>query len=227
MRKHLYMILSFFVLATLSEATIVGSQHDLSTTTTPEICVFCHTPHFSSTSITPLWNRKITDITQFQMYSSATLKGTPDNVPNPPSLACLSCHDGVVARNEVSAVSPLDAHALLNAPGPGLDNNFSMNCSRCHAGGGQYPPEWWSIGADLTDDHPISIPYPTPDVDPDFNQPPDPVRGWGIGSAKIKLYNGKVECPSCHDPHNNTYGRFLRVDNLNSQLCSICHRKTN
>ncbi|NPB06653.1 MAG: hypothetical protein GXO03_03495 [Aquificae bacterium] len=203
-------------------ATIVGSPHDLSTPD-GEICVFCHTPHFSSETITPLWNRKITDITAFKMYSSATLTGTVDPVPNSPSLACLSCHDGVQGSNELSAVNSDDVHALINAPGPGLDNDFQVNCLTCHPSAGELPPDWWQIGADLTDDHPVSVTYPQPNTVIDFATPPDPDKGWT--DPKIPLYGGKVECPTCHDPHDNTNGLFLRVSNVGGQLCAVCHTK--
>ncbi|TNF95975.1 MAG: hypothetical protein EP297_11155 [Gammaproteobacteria bacterium] len=35
-----------------------------------------------------------------------------------------------------------------------------------------------------------------------------------------------MECASCHDPHGK--GRntaMLRIDSVNSSLCSACHRK--
>jgi len=34
-----------------------------------------------------------------------------------------------------------------------------------------------------------------------------------------------VECSSCHDPHDNTYGSFLVEDNSGSALCLRCHVK--
>jgi len=39
------------------------------------------------------------------------------------------------------------------------------------------------------------------------------------------LKNGKLECVTCHDPHNNQYGMFLRMSNEYSQLCMTCHNK--
>jgi len=204
-------------------AGLVGSKHDLSTATTDEPCVFCHTPHYANDAVTPLWNRNITDMTAFTMYSSPTIDGTIDSVPNPPSLACLSCHDGVSAEGDASAVNSTDTHTLRNAPGPGgvPDINSFPNCNQCHnTGDGIYPRRLWRIGANLMDDHPISITYPTPTQDPDFNTPPDPVRGW----PNLKLFNGKVECPTCHDPHNGQ-PLFLRITNDYSQLCLTCHKK--
>lgn len=34
-----------------------------------------------------------------------------------------------------------------------------------------------------------------------------------------------VECASCHDPHETTYGTFLRMSNSGSGLCLACHVK--
>ena len=35
----------------------------------------------------------------------------------------------------------------------------------------------------------------------------------------------RVECASCHDPHNTTNGTFLRRTNAGSGLCLTCHNK--
>ena len=224
MKKFILTInLITMVLFIKSEGGVVGSKHDLSSSTTTQICVFCHTPHGASDIAQPLWNRNITDLTAFQMYGSPTIDAVIDPLPNAPSLACLSCHDGVSAEGDASAVNPRDTHTLRNGPGPGSvpDNTSQPNCNACHnTGQGIYPRKLWRIGANLMDDHPISISYPTPDQDPDFNIPPDPVRGW----PDVKLFNGKVECPTCHDPHNGQ-PLFLRKSNEYSQLCFTCHKK--
>jgi len=226
-------------------AGIVGSKHDLSTDMPADwqayapykkVCVFCHTPHFSNEAIQPLWNRRVTNmyaplddnVSAFIMYNSdtsSTLDGFVDPYPNSPSLTCLSCHDGVSSQGDLSAVNAPDTHNLLNGPGPGKipDTFVKPRCSACHdPANDNFPPRIWRIGPDLTDDHPISITYPTPAQDPDFNLPPDPlkVKGW----PNLPLYNGKVECATCHDPHNGE-PLFLRMPNDYSQLCKTCHKK--
>ena len=101
----------------------------------------------------------------------------------------------------------------------------------------------FSIGTDLKNDHPVGVTFPTINGNgTDFNTP-----GGTKGSASffdmdgdtsmdkedIRVYGGKVECASCHDPHGVQSGgpssqfkpTFLRVDNAGSALCLTCHIK--
>jgi predicted CXXCH cytochrome family protein len=38
--------------------------------------------------------------------------------------------------------------------------------------------------------------------------------------------SGQLQCTSCHDPHNNQFGKFLVQDNTASALCIKCHNMT-
>ena len=41
---------------------------------------------------------------------------------------------------------------------------------------------------------------------------------------QVKLdHNSELQCTSCHDAHNNQFGKFLVMDNAQSQLCNSCH----
>lgn len=219
----LYILLMLFMSETMLMATMVGSKHDLSYTNyygtmsgaTLDVCIFCHTPHAGNSGpITgPLWNRKITDINAFTLYSGAA------GVPNNPTLVCLSCHDGVSGQLDASAVAALDTHNIINGPGSGYHpSGVNPNCYACHFSGNTYPDQEWRVGPDLTDDHPVSISY-------DAAKLASPGMFQNVPLNGIKLYNGNVECTSCHDPHDITYTRFLRVDNINSALCNSCHIK--
>ncbi|MBI4655077.1 MAG: cytochrome c3 family protein [Nitrospirae bacterium] len=197
-------------------ATIVGSRHDISTAG-EEICVFCHTPHFSNTGLKPLWNRQTTTST-FTPYSSPTMNTSCPAIPNPSSLVCFSCHDGVNANNKM--------HDLINGPGAGSipDTTSNPNCNRCHWSRndnlrlfGDYPTEPLNLGAH----HPISNTYPTTVQDLMFNTPPDAQNGW----SDVKLDSGRVECISCHEPHDPSKNPFLRKSNIGSALCFTCHKK--
>ncbi len=228
--------------------TIVGSKHDLSTgyataDAIDEICVFCHTPHGSNADLdndgaidanhptrppAPLWNRKISTMSAFAMYKSDTLNVNCDATPSPLSLVCLSCHDSAssagIGLGVDGAVAKADTHFMMNDPNRGgIFGNPTRNCAvPCHSAEFETVlPAFWEIGPDLTNDHPISMTYPTPDIDPDFFVPPDTQRGW----TDVKLYMGRVECPSCHNPHDPTNEPFLRKTMAGSALCVTCHNK--
>ncbi|MFQ5508248.1 MAG: hypothetical protein ACE5FN_02800 [Leptospirillia bacterium] len=242
--------------------SIIGSRHDLShfnqrgydgATSGPmqgftfndyrEACIYCHTPHNGS-PVAPLWNRNLPPETGYDMYTSASFDSGPAGAPDGISLACLSCHDGTIAvddiRNKPKFHDWIDSgvHYRLdvNEPGRGSDS-----CAKCHA------PDEGGIGGvnaahdatiryltqNLTDDHPISMPYPSQAMDPQFIQPTlqkdDGGRAFDNG---IQTYEGdKVQCATCHDIHNpdedNSEGRdpFLRVSNRGSALCLTCHEK--
>lgn len=223
--------------------TIVGSKHDIPYDLSlgsalmrmemndyGEICVYCHTPHQANTASyagVPLWNRS-TDTSSFTMYDSATIDTTLPTTPNSYSLICLSCHDGSLAVD-----------SIVNAPGSGYATSGPWygkaaaplhyqlkagagNCGECHTGGIAHDQDAVYIGTNLSDDHPVGMTYPTAMEDAAFNLPPDLDKGW---TGSIKLYNGRVECPSCHNVHDPTVRPFLRESNAQSALCKVCHIK--
>ncbi len=67
--------------------------------------------------------------------------------------------------------------------------------------------------------HPIAISYPTSTQSSDYRIPPDAKNGW----PDILLFNGRVECSSCHSVHNPAISPFLRKSNNASVLCLSCH----
>ncbi len=213
-----------------AHATIVGSKHDLSTSSgTNQVCVFCHTPHQANAGTDgPLWNR-VFQTSGFTMYSSNTLDSTISTQPRDFSLICLGCHDGVLAYVTHNGNSVSTKHDLINAPGAGgiPDTSSYPNCARCHPTiYGQPSNDYIWLGQDLSDDHPVSVAYPTTAVDPAFNAPPDTQVGWWSPTGDdLHLYNGYVECATCHNPHKPDYGAFLRVSNAGSAMCLQCHVK--
>jgi len=113
--------------------------------------------------------------------------------PTGSSKLCLSCHDGTVA----------------------------LEATITGGGGGQtkMPPGSTNLGTDLSDDHPVSFVYSTDlsDKDPQI-RPPDAL------SREFRLDEyGELQCVTCHDPHDDTFGNFLVVSNLRSNLCVKCH----
>ncbi len=182
-------------------AGISGSDHDFSGSgwSGGEICVVCHTPHAADTSVTgaPLWNHEVTTAT-FTPYSSSTLTATVGQ-PTGTSKLCLSCHDGTVA---------------IDSFGGATGTNF-INGSDL-------------IGTDLSNDHPISFAYDTALATSDggLNDPSSQNSGLGGTIDEDMLFNGNMECASCHDVHDSAGNSKLLVkSNASSALCLTCHNK--
>lgn len=52
-----------------------------------------------------------------------------------------------------------------------------------------------------------------------------PIIGWQNATIiNDLLVNGELKCVTCHNPHSNDNGRFLRHSNKLSKLCSSCHK---
>ncbi len=92
-----------------------------------------------------------------------------------------------------------------------------------------YPDSTAILGLDLGGHHPAAIRYGRAG-DPAFSAPMRAGSGLYVTSvsdgAEIPLYGaapGTVECMSCHDPHDNSRGGFLRTVNTGSALCLACH----
>lgn len=111
----------------------------------------------------------------------------------------------------------------------GQPTGSALLCLSCHDGtiaanltyhdalfGGGETPQFLSgdvnLTTDLSDDHPVSVDYPG--TSPRLVQP---------APSSLLLEEGKVQCRTCHDPHDDTYGRFLVISNDQSALCLTCH----
>jgi hypothetical protein len=198
--------------------TITGSPHDFSGSgwSGGQICVACHTPHNSDTSVTtaPLWHHTTTTAT-FTMYSRSTLDGTITGQPDGVSRLCLSCHDGTVAVDSFGG-----------ATGGVYMGSLNPNAV---------------LGTDLSNDHPISITFnsTTAAADGALHDPATTNVTIGAGGDKtrtgsistVMLSNGTVQCSSCHDVHNSftvpgTDGQpLLKVSKAGSAICLTCHNK--
>jgi predicted CXXCH cytochrome family protein len=142
-----------------------------------------------------LWNRDLS-VSSYKIYESSTLDAQPGQ-PTGASKLCLSCHDGTIALGSV--LSRSDMIRMI---------------------GGQYMPAGLTnLSTDLSDDHPISFFY-TSGLAASDRQLVNPA---GL-PAEVKLdASGQMQCTSCHDPHKNTYGKFLTMSNEFSALCTTCH----
>jgi len=191
---------------------ISGTPHDLrSTLSIDQVCLPCHTPHNAQTDASGgsmiLWNHEITNQT-FTMYSQfAAPRPSGDNPRNQdagnslsgPSKLCLSCHDGVTAIDNYGGTT---------------GGSIMMGTVNADA----------NLGTDLRNDHPIGLQYPDSGVNTGFNDPA------GFVGVKLVTVNGqaRVECTSCHDPHDYSLGSsepYLRRTLSGSILCLECHNK--
>ncbi|MGN6369239.1 MAG: cytochrome c3 family protein [Phycisphaerae bacterium] len=183
--------------------SVVNTKHNLSAngpgavkaTTEQEVCIFCHTPH-NATPVQPLWNRTLS-LSAYKTYTSNSLKALP-NQPTGESKLCLSCHDGTIALGSVvSRNQPIQ-----------MANGITT-----------LPPGGGNLGTDLSDDHPISFQY-----DSALATKNTKLKSPQLLPSAVKLdRNQELQCSTCHDAHNNQYGKFLVMPNESSQLCNTCH----
>ena len=155
------------------------------------------------------WPRAV----RIMLTGYSDLQGVVDATPTGSSMACFTCHDGTQAVG-----------AILNLP----NNTASITYT---AGGLMNATGFVTgtalLGKDLSNDHPISITYPTTD-------PGLVAKATVLGLVNgVKLFgtagSEKVQCASCHDVHvQGTLGTtapFLRTTMVGSALCIACHIK--
>lgn len=219
------------VLTSMASAGIVGSKHDLSmnsvngiadkSTNEGQVCIFCHTPH-GATSQGPLWNRDASTAT-YTPYWSGSLNATvavPDATAgtglatgSSPDL-CLSCHDGTVALNALVNQSANDTDPVMGTGQEVTDGKLAEDRVA-------------NLGIDLSNDHPVNFEYNDALVSADGALvSPDSLNDCVV--TGIPLFNGKMQCSSCHNVHEPGSGEtypFLRASSKGSQLCLKCHVK--
>lgn len=186
-----------------AQQSVVGSYHDLSASGPGDIhalyeeqvCIFCHAPH-NATGQRPLWNRSIPP-THYRIYESSTTDARIDQ-PSGPSKMCLSCHDGALALG-LLASRPVNQPVVMS-----------------HR---TIPPGPSDLTQDLSDDHPIGFRYDRALFarDRQLKNPDLVSRELPMGA------HNEVHCTTCHDPHDNTLGDFLRITDRKSAICLCCH----
>lgn len=191
-------LLTGLVVSGAAQAQMAGTPHDLG----GGICEYCHTPAISTEPESPLWNLKASAKATFTLYESPTIIPATEGQPRSISLVCLACHDGVTSHNT-------------------LLRNSEFTAARDVIGSSTVPDQYGS-----SDPHPISVVY-NRSRSIDFK----PVEARKVGN--LPLYRSPVsqadfnsiECASCHNPHDASNGRYLRMDNASSALCLTCHDK--
>ena len=151
----------------------------------------------SATQTRALWNRALPGTT-YKLYASSTLEATLTQ-PTGASRLCLSCHDGTQALGNLR-VPPATGPVFL---GP-LTGRAAL-------------------GTDLSDDHPISFVYDSA-LALKQGQLVDPAA---LPKAVPLDDTRQLQCSACHEPHDDRYRKFLRVDDRAGGLCMACHRQRN
>jgi predicted CXXCH cytochrome family protein len=200
------------------------------------ICIYCHAPHntFPASgglnAYRPLWNHTASLNTTFTMYSNGT--DIPGSIPHQSqamallsgpatpgsvSMLCLSCHDGSQAPNSygfASNTAPAKSSGVAQAIG-----------ARAVIG----------LNGDLQNHHPIGFNYDQAQAldnelrvsTHDISASTGGAFTAGPGTIADLMWNGNVECVSCHDVHNtgNKGVKFTWINDTQSALCLACHVK--
>lgn len=180
---------------------ILGTRHNLSVSGTGTVRAFtedrvCIFCHtpHNASPLSPLWNKDL-EPQVYTVYASPTLKAGPLPQPTGATKLCLTCHDGTIAMGAV-----LNPSGGINMAGSDLFPSGSLS----------------DFGLDLSGHHPVSFPYRSslPNAELASSPPPDLVFGG----------TDEIHCTTCHDPHDDTQGKFLAKDNRYSALCTSCHQ---
>jgi predicted CXXCH cytochrome family protein len=190
--------------------SIMGSAHDFTrhAWSGGQVCVTCHDSRNANSGVAaaPMWNHAL-PTRSYTLYSSATMKASLGQ-PGQVSRLCLSCHDGTVAVDSYGGKA-----------------------------GTQYISPVNHLGTVLGDDHPIGFIYDSALAAANGSLFDPALKVVTIGSGahtqtgvigELLLYNGQLECTSCHDVHNAfTVGntRLLKMDLDRSVICTACHNK--
>jgi predicted CXXCH cytochrome family protein len=211
----------------MAQSNVADTMHNLSATAgadqitdrstdEDQICVFCHTPH-QATPAAPLWNHTQTGVASYGVYVSPTLDaadiadiGGGVDVSN----LCMSCHDGTLGVNDLG--NPANDTGGNPAMGSGTELDASGRILAARP---------TNMGTSLSDDHPVNFTYDSALASADGGLVTPFSSAYVDAAQEIPLFNGKVQCASCHDPHDNTNEPFLTKTNSGSQLCSTCHQK--
>lgn len=179
-----------------------GSKHDFSGRSwmpNGETCVICHGPHNGGAPAEAFLLFNHQQTAAVYQVYGSASLRSAVPQPGGSSRLCLACHDGTVR---------------LDAYGGRVGTEY---CGRI-------------IGTDLRAVHPVSIVYNDALVaSVNHLKSPSAPSGFGGSIASDLLRGGKMQCASCHEPHNRypNEGKFLRKRDRNGTqgLCGACHTR--
>jgi len=123
--------------STASFASVADGAHNLGDNGfgTTEICIFCHTPHNTTATEGPLWNRADNLTQTYALY------GTGSSAATGVTSLCLSCHDGTT---NVDAFGGAAGTALIQSINTAA--NVGTDLSNDHPVMIAYPSDWATTG---------------------------------------------------------------------------------
>ncbi|MBL8880111.1 MAG: hypothetical protein JNG88_13415 [Phycisphaerales bacterium] len=148
---------------------------------------------------------------------------------------CLPCHTPHISATQAPlliASGGATTQPARSYPTPaGSLDAASLVCLSCHDGtvardvyAGAHAMSWSDLsGRSLRRDevrvtnHPVGVKYP--DGERAYHSAATVER-----DGRIKLPGGRIQCTTCHDPHNRgNHGSMLVISNDRSRLCLSCH----
>ena len=165
---------ALFALAGTASAQIAGTKHNLGSastqtnrvtgtgaTGTAEVCVFCHTPHgadVATPNAPPLWNKRLATGATYTTYATLNTPSLDGEVlpVGSVSVACLSCHDGTQAMDNIINAPGSGGYDVTGGGTPGLGYTWVGNVT---AAGLMNAATVANLGTNLSNDHPIGIQY--------------------------------------------------------------------
>jgi predicted CXXCH cytochrome family protein len=143
---------------------------------------------------------------------------------------CRACHTNAVGGKTGHTASLGESHFLskyiVTDPSLGIDP-MSKNCISCHDGSyassASIQAGMWSHGRDFIQHdrgkHPIGVLYENARQRDGSKTDLKPLQ---MVDRRIRFFDGKVGCGSCHDPYSSIEQRLVMSDR-GSELCLACH----
>ena len=238
--------------ATLGQAGIVGGPHDFTKTLQAVAganasslpaspCQYCHVGRSPTSGAdatgpaSPLWNHQRTANSTYVTYdrgNSSRFQSLHLSLSLGSSMACLSCHDGSIAINQLYASGTSSRDGAAAGSNRALVPAFAVETASRTSGDFDSPASGNAgpqLGRnDLTHMHPVGVSYPAA-LAQDPTLRPLPAKGT-VFAQMLKGPNRSVECTSCHDIHGTIgdSGRnhcSLIVDLDRAELCETCHQQ--
>ena len=194
-----------------------------------KLCSYCHDAHVPATGIAaPLWARTsvVGGGLTYGMYSNPTsLDATLADARSDDNYSsfCMSCHDG----SFIFTAAAYQEGKRPRGTGPGGSWPAWADTVRVPEAANMYNGEWA-----LTHTHPINFDYDAALASNDGGLfTPSAVGNYVYldnsttpPTAIGRLFNGKMQCSSCHNPHMGS-GIGIQGNTDYGKLCIACHKK--